>query len=255
MSDYFYLPDSDPNNDRGLIPISSEEMVAAIRKIAKKEGVEIDDRKIIDEVFGQKQKSISRSGKEKTHLYVDGTNVFVGLVELFGLKRLPSFASILSDIKKLFNINTIFFYASYTVPTNKRYQESIGAEVKFYRQVRSTPNLNFYRGHRSPTSGKEKGVDVHLAVDIVKHCFQNKCTDVVIFSGDADLSYPLEVAREFGKKTRAVFLPNRFSLGISHRVSSSFILNYRNRFRALRKDLPKSLKVIKIKDPARKRTG
>lgn len=253
MGDYFYL--DDPESDMGMTPVSSEEMVAAIRKVARREGVEISDEQIINEVFDKKQKNKTHSKRIKTFLYIDGTNLFVGLVQLFGLKRLPTFSSILNNINKLFKIDRIYFYASYTIPSNKKYKSSINAEVKFYRQVKSIPNLNFYKGHRSPTSGKEKGVDVHLAVDIIKHCLQNEYEKIVIMSGDADLSYPLEVARNLGKETHAVFLPNRFSLGISHRASSSFILNYRNHFRAIRKDLPRTLRVVKIKDPARKRTG
>lgn len=191
----------------------------------------------------------------KTHLYIDGTNLFVGLVELFGLKSLPTFSLILRDINKIIRADLIFFYASYTPPSNKKYKGSITAEAKFYKQVIETPNLIFYKGHRSPTSGKEKGVDVHLALDIVKHCFQNKCGRVAIMSGDADFTYSLEIAKETGRQTQAIFLPNRFSLGISHRTNNSFVLNYKNRFQPIRLDLPRSLKIIKTKDPARKRTG
>lgn len=190
----------------------------------------------------------------KTNLYIDGTNLFVGLIDLFGLKNLPKFSSILKEINKIVKVDQIFFYASYTPPSNKKYKNSIITEAKFYKQVIETPDLIFYKGHRSLTSGKEKGVDVHLAVDIIKHGFENKYQQMIIFTGDADLCYPLEIVKEFGKSTFAVFLPNRFSLGISHRANSSFILNYLDKFKSIRKDLPATLKILKVKNPVRKRT-
>ncbi len=190
----------------------------------------------------------------KTNLYIDGTNLFVGLIDLFGIKKIPDFSSILKDINKIVKVDKIFFYASYTPPSNKKYKDSIIAEAKFYKKVIETPNLIFYKGHRSPTSGKEKGVDVHLAVDIIKHGFEDKYQQMIIFTGDADLTYPLEIVRDLGKSTYAIFIPNRFSLGISHRANNSFILNYFDKFKPLRPDLPKTLKIVKVKNPVRKRT-
>ena len=190
----------------------------------------------------------------KTNLYIDGTNLFIGLIDLFGIKNIPDFSSILKDINKIVKVDNIFFYASYTLPSNKKYMDSIVTEAKYYKKVIETPNLVFYKGHRSPTSGKEKGVDVHLAVDIIKHGFEDKYQQMIIFTGDADLCYPLEIVKEFGKITFAVFLPNRFSLGISHRANSSFILNYLEHFKPIRKDLPTTLKILKVKNPVRKRT-
>ncbi|MBI5358855.1 hypothetical protein HZB69_04490 [Candidatus Amesbacteria bacterium] len=58
----------------------------------------------------------------KTNLYIDGTNLFVGLVDLFGLKNLPKFSSILKEINKIIKVDQIFFYASYTPPSNKKYK-------------------------------------------------------------------------------------------------------------------------------------
>lgn len=244
MSDYFYLPNSDPNNDGGLIPISSEEMVAAIRKIAKREGVTITDQQIVDEVFSKKPKKTSRKSTKQISVYIDGTNLLAGLVDLYGLKAVPSFKSILNDIDGVFNSNRVYFYASYTSNTNPKYQKFIATEGKFYKQVRKTTRVVFYKGHRSPTSGKEKGVDVHLAIDIVKGAFRDDYDEAVIMTGDSDLIYAIETAQTARKPVHAIFIPTRFSLEIAFKATTATVLNYKRKFHVSRK-LPLKINIVK----------
>ena len=185
---------------------------------------------------------------KKTYLYIDGTNLFAGQNELFGPKKYISFKFLIKEINKLIKIDEIYFYASYMNKKNHltvRLKDLIAAEALFYREVIHTKNVTFYKGHRSPTSGKEKGVDVHLSVDIVKDIFLKRCNQVVIMTGDADLIYPLEVVKLLKIPTFAVFLPNRFSLEMSYKVERAFVLNFSNKFKTDRK-LPRQLNVIAI---------
>lgn len=184
----------------------------------------------------------------KTNLYIDGTNLFMGLYDLFGVKNIPKFKEILKDINQIQKIDKIFFYASYMLPRNNSLKERqlLETEALFYKEVRETHNTIFYKGHRSPTSKKEKGVDVHLAVDIVKDAFLKKCDQVVIMTGDADLAYALEIAGKYEAKTQAIFLPSRFALGISYIADRATVLNYLGRFKPNR-EMPKKLKVVEIK--------
>lgn len=187
-------------------------------------------------------------------MYIDGTNLFAGLVELFGPEKIPPFTEILEQIKKIFPYQKIYFYASYMVGANFRrkpeLKKLVAVEGRFFRDVRTIEGLVFYKGHRSPTSGKEKGVDVHMAVDVVRDVLLGKCKDVVIMTGDADLVYSLEISKQFGAKVRAVFLPNRFSLGITVEAEKAVVLNYLGRF-AFRSGgrIPKKLIILAIKRP------
>ncbi len=188
---------------------------------------------------------------KKTNLYIDGTNLFAGQNELFGSKKHLSFKYLIKEINKLIKIDEIYFYASYMNSKNHRIpklKDLVVAEALFYREVIHTKNTMFYKGHRSPASGKEKGVDVHLSVDIVKDIFLKRCNQVVIMTGDADLIYPLEVVKLLKIPTTAVFLPNRFSLEMSYKVDKAFVLNFDNKFKVDRKT-PKQLKVVAIKKP------
>lgn len=189
----------------------------------------------------------------KTYLYIDGTNLFAGQDELFGPDKHLSFTYLLKEIQKLIKVDAIFFYASYMNQKNRsrltdERKKLIAAEALFYREVFHTKNVTFYKGHRSPASGKEKGVDVHLSVDIVKDIFLKNCDGIVIMTGDADLIYPLEVVKLLQIQTTAVFLPNRFALEMSYKVDQAFVFNFGNKFKVDRK-LPKQLKVIAQKKP------
>ena len=191
-----------------------------------------------------------------SYLYIDGTNLFAGQNELFGPNKYLSFDYLLKEIRKLLKIDKIFFYASYMSESNKtKFNKDrkllVAAEGLFYREVRRTRALSFYKGHRSPTSGKEKGVDVHLSVDIVKDVFLSKCNKVIIMTGDADLIYPLEIVKMLKIPTVALFLPNRFSLEMSYKADTAFVLNFLNKFKVekVNRKLPKDLKVVSIKKP------
>lgn len=189
--------------------------------------------------------------EKKTFLYIDGTNLFAGQNELFGPKEYLSFKFLITEINKLIKVDRVYFYASYMNKKNHltpRLKDLIAAEALFYREVLHTKNVAFYKGHRSPTSGKEKGVDVHLSVDIVKDIFLKNCNQVAIMTGDADLIYPLEVVKLLKIPTFAVFIPNRFSLEMAYKVNKAFVLNFSNKFRIDRKP-PKQLMVIPIKKP------
>lgn len=191
--------------------------------------------------------------KDITYFYIDGTNLFAGQNELFGPNKYLSFTYLLKEISKLVKIDKIFFYASYMNQKNRAIltaerKKLIAAEALFYREVLHTQDVVFYKGHRSPTSGKEKGVDVHLSVDTVKDTLFKRCNQVVIMTGDADLIYPLEIVKLLKIPTYAVFLPNRFSLEMAYKVDKTFVLNFSNKFKTNRK-LPKQLKVVAIKKP------
>ena len=241
MSDYYYIKNSGD-------PVLGDDYIAALLSLARKHGIEITDQMVLKEVWGRQ--SLKQS-KPKTILYIDGTNLFAGQNELFGPKRHLSFEFLIKEINKLIKIHRIYFYASYMNQKGKsslNYKELIASEALFYREVKRIPNVIFYKGHRSVTSGKEKGVDVHLAVDIVKDVFSGNCDNVVIMTGDADLIYPIEVIKTLNTSTYAIFLPNRFSLEMAFKAKRAFVLNFLNKFKVGRK-LPGQLRIIPIKKP------
>lgn len=175
--------------------------------------------------------------------------MLAGLVEIFGYNNIPSFDSILKEIRKYYKIDKIYFYASYTPSKNIRnrnVKRQIGLEIKFFKEVREQKDLTFYKGYRSPTSKKEKGVDVHLAADMIKDAFLKKFDRAIIFSGDADFEYCVEIVRNLGLPVYAFFLPNRFSLAIAYKTLKPIILDYNQCFKKILRKRIKKLEIVKI---------
>ena len=192
--------------------------------------------------------------KKKTdtvYLFVDGTNLYAGQYELFGPEKYLDFGKFIVIVEKHLSIRfkKIYFYASYSprpkVPTRKQIAY-LRNEALFYRSVRKTKHVIFITGHRSPTSGKEKGIDMHLGIDMVKYGFLRQYSVAYLITGDADLIYAVETVKELSIPVHAIFLPNRFSIILSYNVQSSIVMNYKKKFPEIPMRLPKTLRVINV---------
>lgn len=58
MSDYYFLDDK--NSDFGYTSVLGDDFVAAIRAIAKRKGVKITDKMILNEIFNTKKHKVSK---------------------------------------------------------------------------------------------------------------------------------------------------------------------------------------------------
>src|SRR3989344_1454700 len=194
----------------------------------------------------------SMKQKDQTFFFVDGTNSYAGQFALFGPADYLDFKEVVRNVEKHvgYPIDKTLFYASYT-PKPKRATSKQLAYLKneglFFRSVRRLRSVYFYKGHRSPTSGKEKGVDIHLGIDIVKAAFLGECHRIIIMTGDTDLLYAIETAKSKHLPIHGVFLPNRFSLDIAYNVYSGLVLNYKSTFKKNRYNrLPKKLEIVAL---------
>lgn len=67
MGTYWYV--NDPKSDEGATPVFEDDYVAAIFEIAKKKGIRITDKMILDEVQGKSEDmAVGKKKKGKTKL-------------------------------------------------------------------------------------------------------------------------------------------------------------------------------------------
>jgi len=150
----------------------------------------------------------------KTYLFVDGTNLYASQYELFGPQRYLNFSKFIKEIERKIKVkfNKICFYASYS-PRPKRLSKKQNLYLKneglFYKSVKEVKNVFFFKGYRSKTSGKEKEVDVKLAVDIVDFAHRDRYQSVYLFSGDADFLQALFAVKPLKKKIFVISLQNK----------------------------------------------
>ena len=153
--------------------------------------------------------------KQTIYLFIDGTNLYAGQYDLFGPDQYLDFPKFVKSVEEKLGVrfDKIYFYAFYS-PQPKRLTKKeklyLKNEALFYRSVKNTPRVNFFKGYRSPTSGKEKEVDVKLVVDIVNFAHLNKYDALYLLSGDADFIQALVVVKELGKQVNVLCLENKF---------------------------------------------
>lgn len=156
----------------------------------------------------------------KTYLFVDGSNLYAGQYELFGPNEYLNFSKFIEEVEAKLKIkfDKVYFYASYS-PRPKRITKSIENYLKneglFYQSVRKIKNIEFYKGHRSITSGKEKGVDVALASDLVRFSCEMKYKYGYLITGDADFQHCLEIAVEKRRFINIIAIENRVPCRLS----------------------------------------
>lgn len=159
----------------------------------------------------------------KIILFIDGSNLYAGQYDLFGPDEYLNFPVFLEQIEQKLHVtfSAVYLYASYSPrsqrPTKKQ-KAYLRNESLFYRSVRRNKIVTFFKGYRSAHDGKEKLVDVRLAVDIVHKAHQNEYDEMFLMSGDADVMYAVKIALSMGKKTNIIAIQNR----IPHRYTDWF---------------------------------
>ena len=159
----------------------------------------------------------------KKFLFIDGTNLYAAQYELFGPNKYLYFPDFIKNLEKKLKaqFDAIYFYASYSPQShklNKKEKQYLKNEALFYCSVKKTKKIFFFKGYRSKASGKEKEVDVKLAVDIVDFAHRNKYQAIYLFSGDADFLQALFSIKSLNKEIFVICLDNQ----VLHRAAFHF---------------------------------
>ena len=147
-------------------------------------------------------------------MFVDGSNLYNSQYELFGPDKFLDFSLLVKGIETHLKVlfSEVYFYASYSPkskhPTlkEKRYLKN---EAIFYKSVKRAKNISFFKGYRSKTSGKEKEVDVKLAVDLVDYAHRKAFSKAFLLSGDADFMQALHTIRNLRITTVVLSMQNK----------------------------------------------
>ncbi|MBP8591208.1 NYN domain-containing protein [Candidatus Shapirobacteria bacterium] len=189
--------------------------------------------------------------EKRTILFVDGTNLYAGQYQLFGPKKYLNFKCLIAFLERSIktSFSHIYFYASYSPKTSnptKKEKAYLKNEALFYRNVKSVKNLTFFKGYRSKTSGKEKEVDVKLAVDIADFSHRNKFEKLFLWSGDADFMHALKIAQNLGKEISIIALENRIPYRFSYHYPVYLICFDKNQ--GLKRNRRRDIKKLAVGD-------
>jgi len=169
---------------------------------------------------------------ERAAVFVDGQNLFYAAKEAFGY-HYPNY-----DIGKLASLVcsqqgwNLAFTSFYTgIPNRERdpsrhdfwtakllFMRRQGIRV-FSRPLRYSKRKPWERGFARPTEwvGREKGIDIRIALDIIRGATENLFDIAVIFSQDQDFEDVAEEIRYLSRKNQ-----RRIEIASAFPVSSSY---------------------------------
>lgn len=166
----------------------------------------------------------------RTHLYVDGFNLYHRIVrdtpyKWLNVQRLAELIVQNADIQ---------WIGYYTARAKNRSGDPFMAarQEVYFRALRTLPNLEIYEGSfqshptrmplaHPPSAGpkfaevirtEEKGSDVNLASHLLIHAFKGEFQQAIVISNDSDLATPIEyTVKELGLPVIVLCPPDRRS--------------------------------------------
>jgi uncharacterized LabA/DUF88 family protein len=155
--------------------------------------------------------------EEKIVIFIDGSNLYFSVKRAFGITKVD-FHKLLEFLRQGRKLLRAYFYIT-SVPDQKDKEEA-RKQQKFLNFLRNVPYLEIKYGRLEKRETKcnacgvksvcwvEKGVDVNLAVDMVRMAYQNSYDTAIIVSGDGDFSSAVEAVKNAGKNVELAY-PNR----------------------------------------------
>ncbi|HUC95802.1 MAG TPA: NYN domain-containing protein [Candidatus Saccharimonadia bacterium] len=169
-----------------------------------------------------------------TYIYVDASNLYGGITELLPNGSYIDFTSILKCIEEDFPVHKIKIYGTY-LPDDSSSQPTrqlfIKAQHQFFQSMKNIKKVEFYKGYFSSTSKKEKGIDVKIAVDMLKDAYEGDFKQAIIITGDDDFLYSIQCVKKMKIPVHLVAFASRFPYGISHNVNRRFVYDLNGYFK------------------------
>ncbi|NWG25014.1 MAG: NYN domain-containing protein [Pseudorhodoplanes sp.] len=164
----------------------------------------------------------------RTHVYVDGFNLYYGALRKTPFKWLD-LEKLCNTVLKATPITAIKYFTARVAARANDPDQSVRQEV-YLRALATNPKIEIYFGHflshsvRMPICDgqgncngqyatvlktEEKGSDVNLAAHMLLDAHYNRFDQAIVVSNDSDLLTPIRfVRREFGKRV-GVLNPHR----------------------------------------------
>ncbi len=144
---------------------------------------------------------------EKSVVLIDGENIikrwFLHCVEN-GLDEKIDYSRLVKYLTRDTNLLRAYFYDGVPERIPERKRKFI--EALQYQGIQMRTKMLKVRTYRCPSCNGttqraiQKGVDVSLATDILRHAFQRTCDICIVVSGDEDYKDAIMVAKDMGIK-------------------------------------------------------
>lgn len=172
---------------------------------------------------------------KRVAVFIDGSNFYNGLRDNIGrmdvdFHRFGQKLSSLADGELL----RIYYYNAKVDPDYD--QDNYEKQQRFITHLAHTPYLTLRLGKlvyyhvKGEDAGRrhyavEKGLDVKLAIDLVRLAVNRACEVAVIVSGDKDLAEVVEYGKEMGLEVVSAFFPRGLSEALATKADRVIYLN------------------------------
>lgn len=142
--------------------------------------------------------------EERIAVFVDGSNFYHSLKEEFGSARLD-FSSLINRLVGTRRLIRAYYYNASLNPSEGA--EKARKQQSFFNFLRQLPYFELRLGRLEPRGSThvEKGVDVKLAVDMLRFAVANTYDTAILISGDADFGDAVQAVKDLGKHVELAF--------------------------------------------------
>ena len=186
---------------------------------------------------------------KKAIVFIDGNNFYHGLKSV-GLSTQIDFKKFLYKLTQGYQLIKTYYYNS---PYHQEKDpQKYRAQQRFFNYLKSLPRFELILGrlekriivipdqiyerikdiHPKKTfeTFVEKGVDVHIAVDMLKLAFLNYYDVAILISGDGDFVPVVKSVQELGKKVINAYFKDKERTGFHLRNSSDDFIEINSSF-------------------------
>lgn len=166
--------------------------------------------------------------KKKVLVQFDGSNFYNKVKKIDRDIHLTTFdyIGLTKSLTKITPTNTIYYVGEIRqYEGNKKSKTLYANQQKLFTHLRNQ-DIELKLGYLLMSDGKfhEKGVDVQIAVDIVRGAIKNEYDICYLISSDTDLLPAIQTAKDEGKKIVYVGFENFISRALSKNCSSYLVL-------------------------------
>jgi len=165
---------------------------------------------------------------DKVCIFIDGSNFYHGLKTNIGRTDIDFYKlSLLLCSENRSLVRTYY----YNAPVNKEDNEAqYRSQQKFFDTLRKTPYLQMKLGRLEHRDGHviEKGVDIFLAVDMLKYAFDGIYDVAILISSDGDFAEAVNAVKDLGKHVEYVHFHKGQSRHLHDCCDNSILLTKEN---------------------------
>ncbi len=170
---------------------------------------------------------------KKVVLFIDGSNFYYGLKNIYGNKfdlskfNFKRLGEVLAEDRDLLRV----YYYNAPLDFNKD-KEKYAKQQRFFEKIKNTEKMKLIlsRLQKRRIKGTDKyyyvikGDDIHIAVDMVKGAYENTYDIAILVSGDGDFVPAVEIVQERGKSVENAYFKQSLSWHLKQTCDKSIML-------------------------------